>query len=102
MDTQTGPARLISLGGDAFPLMQAHMVAEAQRLTGPQKHSRLVCEWGPHPTTLLLAAGLLSPRQPIFTLIIYLWREFRHPMTHRADQAMTVVLVWRFCHATTL
>ena len=60
-DVQMGPARQTSLGGDAFPLMQSHAVGRAGRPTGSRKHARLVCEWGLHPTTLLLAAGCSSP-----------------------------------------
>ena len=57
-DVQVGPAKQISLGGDVFPLLQVHVVDGTQRAAGLRKHARLVCEWGQHPMTLLLAAGL--------------------------------------------
>ena len=57
-DVQVGPAKQISLGGDVFPLLQAHVVDGAQSTAGLRKHARLACEWGQHPMTLLLAAGL--------------------------------------------
>lgn len=42
-------------GGGSFMLLQANVVA------GPMhprpRRGRLVCEWAPHPTSLLLAAG---------------------------------------------
>ena len=57
-DAQVGPAKQIGLDGDEFPLLQAHTVDGAQSTAGLRKHARLVCEWGQHPMTLLLAAGL--------------------------------------------
>ena len=56
-DVQMGPAKQISLSGDVFPLLQAHIVDGAQRAAGLKKHARMVCEWGQHPMTLLLTAG---------------------------------------------
>ena len=56
---QVGAARQISLDGSTFPMMQSHVVDPAGRATGQQKQARLACEWGVHPMTLLLAAGVL-------------------------------------------
>ena len=76
---QVGEARQISLGGGTFPQMQAHTVNATEEVLGPQKHARLVCEWGLHPLTLLLAAGTTLALATLYHHAVFIFYCIPHP-----------------------